>query len=163
MKRKLKKRSPSQKQKKATDDWCSRYIRIRDSIACGGNGEWGKCYTCGKIVLLPRADSGHFKSRGMGGSSGIYFDERAIHLQCKRCNGFEQGRPTEYKEHLIEDQERLHKQDYNELTGEELIDVLELKHRVNSYDLMELTGLELYFKNRVLAWCDEYKIVKWWE
>jgi len=155
--------SAYQKQKKSTDKWCSRYVRIRDSIACGGRGEWGRCYTCGKVVLIKRADSGHFKSRRSGGSSGIYFDERAIHLQCKHCNAFEQGSPTEYREHLVSDQDHLHALDHNELTGEELIAELEFRHKVGSYNLMALAGLELYFKNRVIAWCSEYNIVKWWK
>ena len=138
-------------QKKKTDNWCSRYIRIRDSIAAGGKGEWGRCYTCGKIVLVPQAHSGHYKSRGTGGSSGIYFDERGIRLQCPQCNAFRQGCPTEYREHLIQD------------FGEAVVDELELKHKIGRYTLMDLTGLEIYFRDQVKAWCKEYGIMKWWE
>jgi hypothetical protein len=152
-KKKKRKRAKSayEVQKKNTDNWCSRYIRIRDSIGVGGKGEWGKCYTCGKVVLVPQAQSGHFKSRGFGGSSGTYFDERGIHLQCRPCNAFEQGRPEEYEEHLIKDY------------GEQVVAELKLKHKVGSYTLMDLAGLEIYFKNRVLAWCESYGIRKWWE
>ncbi len=46
-------------------------------------------------------DAGHFISRGKGGVSGVYFDERNVNLQCKRCNAFEQGAYAEYREYII--------------------------------------------------------------
>jgi hypothetical protein len=46
-------------------------------------------------------DAGHYISRAAGGLSGIYFDERNINLQCKRCNGFKQGAAQEYREYII--------------------------------------------------------------
>jgi hypothetical protein len=157
-KRKRKKRTPYQKQKKHTDDWCSRYIRIRDAIEYhklyvphGEPIQFGQCYTCRKVIQIKKNHSGHFKSRGLGGSSGIYFDERAIHLQCVQCNAFGQGKPDEYEEHLIEDY------------GKKVVEELKIKHKANSYDMNELIGLELYFSKQVLKWCDEYSIVKWWE
>src|SRR4030042_5187071 len=125
--RKIKHRTPYQKQKKITDTWCSRYIRIRDS-----NADYGHCYTCGAMVPIKYAQSGHFKSRGIGGNSGIYFDERAIHLQCKQCNAFEQGKPEEYEDHLIFDY------------GPEVVTELKLKHKTNRYTLMDLVGLEMF-------------------
>jgi hypothetical protein len=45
-------------------------------------------------------DAGHYKGRGIGGGSGTYFDERNIHLQCKRCNGFHNGRMEEHAEYI---------------------------------------------------------------
>uniref|UniRef100_A0A6M3KLV7 Putative lambda recombination protein n=1 Tax=viral metagenome TaxID=1070528 RepID=A0A6M3KLV7_9ZZZZ len=149
VKRKLKKRTSYQKQKKKTDDWCSRYIRIRDAVKFSCS-EYGQCYTCGKIVHVKKANSGHFKSRGIGGGSGIYFDERAIHLQCIQCNGFCGGKPEEYEEHLIRDY------------GREVVEELKRKHKINKYTLMDLFGLELYFKLEVEQMCMKYNIKKWW-
>ena len=46
-------------------------------------------------------DAGHFISRGAGGVSGVYFDERNIHAQSKDCNAFKQGAAQEYREFII--------------------------------------------------------------
>lgn len=111
----------------------------------------GRCYTCGRVVdVIHKGDSGHFKSRGSGGSSGLYFDERAIQLQCKACNGFEGGRPAEYRKALVNDY------------GEEVVQELELKHRVNTYTLRDIIGLGLYFRDRVQEMCETYNIYPWW-
>ena len=164
MKRKVIKRNSYQKQKKSTDQWCSRYIRLRDSIEFYKTrgktttpGEWVECYTCGKLIETKYAQSGHWKSRGLGGHSGIYFDVRAIHTQCVQCNGFKQGAPDEYKAHLLEDFNKAN------LDGQKVLDELEIKHKVGSYTLMELVGLVLFFRTEVEAMLEEYKIEKWWK
>ena len=128
--RKEHKKTVRQKLKKEVWKWCSLYIRQRDSV----NGEWGYCCTCGKIVQIKYGDAGHFIGRGLGGSSGVYFDERNIHLQCKTCNAFEQGAYTEYRKFMLDKY------------GQEVIDELELKHRTHNYTLMDLEGLLLYYK-----------------
>lgn len=164
MKRRIIKRNPYQKQKKKTNDWCARYVRLRDSIAFykgrGSTtqpGEWVECYTCGKLIETKASQSGHWKSRGIGGNSGIYFDERAIHAQCVQCNGFAQGEPAEFKAHLLDDFLRAG------LNGQEVLDELEIKHKVGRYSLMDLVGLEMFFKAEVEAMLTEYNIVKWWK
>lgn len=93
-------------------EWCSKYIRLRDAIKyCKRHsidlGQFvrpediiGQCCTCGAVKSWIRMDAGHFKGRGIGGSSGAYFDERNIHLQCKQCNGFKQGAYPEYEEFI---------------------------------------------------------------
>lgn len=116
-----------QKLKKETWKWCSKYIRLRDMP----NG-WGYCCSCGKGTV--KGDAGHFIGRGLGGSSGIYFDERNIHLQCKPCNAFKQGAPVEYRKFMLK------------RYGQNVIDELELKHRIHNYTLMELEGLKLFYK-----------------
>ncbi len=119
---------PSPKKKASTA--CSRYIRLRDALKyCRERGVElsqfnrpediiGSCVTCGAVKSWIRMDNGHFKGRGIGGASGVYFDERNQHLQCKRCNGFEGGRPDEYREFIIEEY------------GQEVLDELNLKHRI---------------------------------
>lgn len=122
-------KTPYEKLKKEVNKWCSKYIRLRDSV----NGEWGYCCDCGKVVLIKYADAGHYIGRGSGGSSGVYFDERNIHLQAKQCNLSNQNRDG-YRKFMLE------------TYGQEVIDELELKHRTHNYTLMELQGLLLYYK-----------------
>lgn len=158
MKCRVIKRNPYQKQKKETDTWCSRFIRLRDSIAFYKGrgrttmpGEWVECYTCGRLIETKHSQAGHWKSRGIGGQSGIYFDIRAIRTQCPQCNAFKQGSPKEYTERMVED------------WGQKVLDELEIKHKVGSYSLMELVGLEMYFKTEVEEMLEEYHIQKWWK
>lgn len=79
--------------KKEAWDWCSKYIRLRDAIEYQKRFPevdlgWVDCCTCGRIIHIKKnADAGHFIDRGSGGASGVYFDERNIHTQCKLCNG----------------------------------------------------------------------------
>jgi len=98
--------------KKAWDE-CSRYCRLRDALDyCKlmriDTSQFNriedypvKCCTCHKIKAWIYMQSGHFISRGIGGSSGVYFDERNINTQCPRCNAFRQGRPEVYYEFML--------------------------------------------------------------
>ncbi len=129
----------------------SRYIRLRDAIDYCKEHKIslhqfvrpediiGECCTCGVVKSWIRMDAGHFKSRGMGGSSGVYFDERNVNLQCKVCNGFQGGAPTEYREFMLEKY------------GEEVIAELELKHKLPiSFRDLAMIAMEKYYK-------EEYK------
>lgn len=129
----------------------SRYIRLRDALEyCQEHGIdtgqfarpediLGMCCTCGTVKAWLRMDTGHFKGRGMGGGSGTYFDERNVHLQCKRCNGFEGGRVQDYEKFIIEKY------------GQGVLDELNIKHRVpGRMGTMEFQILEQYYK-------DEYR------
>ena len=64
---------------------CSKYIRLRDSIAWNKANYQDitgiqpklllcKCVTCSTIKIWPRMDAGHFLPRGSRGQSGVYFD-----------------------------------------------------------------------------------------
>ena len=91
----------------------SRFVRLRDAIEYCRRHDIdmtqfsrpediiGECVTCGAVKSWIRMDAGHYKSRGLGGGSGVYFDQRNVFLQCKRCNAFEGGRPQKMKEHII--------------------------------------------------------------
>jgi len=71
----------------------SEYIRLRDSDGQG----IGKCFTCNFRSDWRRQDAGH----GIGRQhKAVKFDERNVHLQCKRCNGFEGGQQAIYKEEV---------------------------------------------------------------
>lgn len=91
--------------------WCSHYIRLRDAI------EWNhqfpeditgvdpkilkvKCCTCPTIKSWIQMEAGHWIARSSGGQSGVYYDERNIHTQCRICNNYHGGKPAEYNEFM---------------------------------------------------------------
>ncbi len=111
--------------------WCSKYIRLRDALEyCQKTGidpnEYRYriedmpigCCTCGRVRSFRQIDAGHFISRGSGGGSGVYFDERNIHAQCKSCNAFHQGKTLEYNDFM------------QEKYGLEVIDELRIKDKL---------------------------------
>lgn len=59
----------------------SEYIRKRDFVKYGG-----KCVSCEKILeRWQDGDPGHYLSVARGNFETL-FDEKNVHLQCKRCN-----------------------------------------------------------------------------
>jgi len=90
-------------------------------------------------------DAGHFISKGKGGHSGVYFDERNIHLQCKQCNLCGEAVKDAYEEFMLLKY------------GQDVIDKLRFLHKNNSYK-GKLIGLELYYKGEYLAMCAEYRV-----
>ena len=125
-------KTPRQKLKNRVWYWCAKYIKLRDAVS--RKEGWGYCVSCNKIVQIKYADAGHFIGRGLGGSSGVYFDERNIRLQCKQCNAFKQGNYTEYRKFMLDKY------------GQEVIDELERLHKTRNYSLMDLEGLKLFYK-----------------
>ena len=125
--------------KKIAWEWCSKYIRLRDAIEyhrLHPDAPFGyvKCCTCSRIVIYNKnCDAGHFIPKSRGGLSGVYFDERNIHAQCKDCNGFHQGRQAEYKEFMLEKY------------GQRVVDELEFLDRNNSYRY-RIIGIGLLYK-----------------
>ena len=115
------------KTKKDAWKWCSRYIRLRDSIEyCKQRGislDSGivQCCTCDTVKQWKYVDAGHFIGRGLGGGSGVYFDERNIHAQCKRCNAFEQGNAQVYELFI-----------FNKYS-QDVVEELRIKHHTNNY------------------------------
>ncbi len=82
-------------------------------------------------------DAGHFISRGSGGVSGVYFDERNINLQCKRCNGFEQGNAQEYREYIVK------------TYGTATLDELRIKHYIlPDMKNLAMRAMEQYYKDK---------------
>ena len=144
------------KQKAETWKWCSKYIRLRDALDyCKRMGIDVKqftrvedlpvkCCTCREIKSWIRMDAGHFISRGQGGSSGVYFDERNINAQCKTCNAFKQGAGSAYHEFMLDR--------YNQGT----IDQLHWFDKNQTYKY-KLEGLEIYFKQEYKKMVAEIK------
>ena len=127
----------------------SRFIRFRDALDyCREHGIYmeqftrpedviGQCCTCGAVKSWIRMDAGHWQGRGMGGGSGVYFDERNVDLQCKPCNGFEGGRSKEHEAYLLKKY------------SQEVIDELELKHRIpRDNGVLAMQAMEIYYKGR---------------
>ncbi len=119
--------------KKKASEWMSRYCRLRDGIEyCRKYGvdvtQFNrpedlivKCCTCGAVKSWIYMDGGHFIGRSIGGSSGVYFDERNNHAQCGQCNAFKQGSPKEYEEFML--------LKYSQA----VVDELRLKDKTNNY------------------------------
>lgn len=75
--------------------WFSMFIRLRDSDANG----ICSCFTCGRVGHWKTMDCGH----GIGRQhKATKFNEKNNHAQCKRCNGFEEGRKDVYSKRVDE-------------------------------------------------------------
>ena len=106
--------------------YLSQYILLRDAIAQWKRGnshqgyEFVLCCTCGKMMsrFNKNSHAGHFRGKGMGGGSGVYFDERNVHAQCHNCNKWEQGNTVEYYSFMVEKY------------GQEVIDDIRRKHHL---------------------------------
>lgn len=73
------------------DDIFSIYIRIRDAKAFTG---MGVCFTCRRPVHWTMGDCGH----GVGRQhKATKYHEQNNHLQCRKCNRFEEGRKDLYE------------------------------------------------------------------
>ena len=133
--------------KKKAWDWCSKYIRLRDALENGSSADakYCSCCTCGKVNLRSEMDAGHFISRGMGGSSGVYFDERNIHAQCKPCNAWKQGAPHEYEQFMLDKY------------GQDVIDELHWLHKNGSYK-GKLPAIAEMYKQIYLSLCAQHHI-----
>ena len=87
------------------NNWFSKYIRLRDSIA------WQKknrvdivgiqpenltvcCCSCPRIGIWTNFDAGHWLGRGS--NSGVYFNEKNAHAQCTNCNRTRNGNMGQY-------------------------------------------------------------------
>lgn len=77
------------------DRWFSRFIRLRDADENG----ICTCITCGIKRHWKQIDSGHWIKRQ---HQATRFNEYNCHAQCKRCNGFEQGRDSEFEKYIIQ-------------------------------------------------------------
>lgn len=79
---------------KKLDTLFSLYIRKRYATPDG----MVRCVTCGKYDHWKETDAGHYISRSY---LSTRFDERNVHVQCKSCNRFHEGRKDEYTLFLL--------------------------------------------------------------
>lgn len=141
MARTAKRKSNRQRIKDETWKWMSKYVRLRDCVEYtkkhpSADNEYAPCCTCGEIKHWKRADAGHFIGRGIGGSSGVYFDERNVNFQCKRCNGFLGGNQIEYEKFMIRKY------------GKDVVDHLKILHKAKIYTFAEILFLGIYYKQK---------------
>ena len=109
------------------------YIRMRDCLRTRGILTDGNCISCGVLKPIKQCDAGHFISRWYGST---LFDERNVHLQCKRCNNM--GEKLKYRRAIISL--------YGEGIDVELEDkAIEEKH----FTVDELEGKKKYYKQKI--------------
>ena len=138
---------------------CSRYCRLRDAIAyCKEHGIDTasfsrvedlpvKCCTCNIVKAWLYMDAGHFISRGAGGVSGVYFDERNIHAQSKDCNAFKQGAAQEYGEFI------------GKKYGKDMVAILWKKHYIlPDMKNLAMVATEVYYKEKYQELVEELAI-----
>ena len=132
--------------KKEAWEWCSKYIRLRDSIAYQEKYPdvpfgYVKCCTCPRIVIYNKnCDAGHYIDRGSFGASGVYYDERNIHAQCKNCNGgFRAGKNIRHEVDMAYEKFMLEKY------GQDVIDKLHWLDQNQSYR-GKIIGIGLMYK-----------------
>lgn len=135
---------------KEANNWMTLYIRLRDAIEY--NHQFPEdiigvdpkilvaaCVTCGVIKPWKLMDCGHCFSRGSGGRSGVYFDERNLGIQCRTCNRFHQGRQLEFVEHIIKKY------------GQKVLDELRRKDKLTrKRGQTELMAIALHYKDLYL-------------
>ena len=126
------------------DEWFSRFIRLRDSDDDG----FGRCCTCGTIKQVKYMDCGHFIPRQ---HMSTRFNEMNCNLQCKYCNGFEEGKKAHYKDFLMV---RYGENQYNLL--------LYKAQNFMKMGSVELTAIEKHYKAETERLLVEKGIKKWW-
>jgi hypothetical protein len=71
----------------------SKFIRLRDADENG----YCKCFTCGLVRKWSQMDAGHGIPRQHWGTR---YSEINVQVQCKKCNGFNQGMQAAFKDNI---------------------------------------------------------------
>ena len=115
----------------------SKYIRLRDCLLTTNTTYEGLCISCGVKKNYENADAGHFISRT---DKALAYDERNIHFQCKRCNGYLKGNFASYYNGL--------KVRYGDGFANLLLDI-HSKSTVNQWKHYELEALIETYKRKL--------------
>lgn len=93
------------------------------------------CFTCGRVAHWKKMDCGH----GIGRQhKATKFNEKNNHAQCKRCNGFEEGRKDVYSRRV------------DELYGEGTWNTLLIQSKMTTKrSQVEIDWLTEYYKDKV--------------
>ena len=83
-----KKKSPRQRAMDRSDEWFSKYIRLKYSFESCGEFVC-RCYTCGSLHGIKSIDCGHYVNREQ---KTVRFDENNARPQCVFCNQHRSGR-----------------------------------------------------------------------
>lgn len=120
---------------------CAKYIKLLSTLEDfekTKNTHWVICRTCGAWLVSnsKNAQAGHYIGRGVGGRSGVYFDERNIAIQCYQCNHHRQGNTQAFREYLLDKY------------GDKVLDELRIKDKIHHYTEQEIIGLTLLYKEK---------------
>jgi hypothetical protein len=126
------------------DQWFSRFIRLRDADENG----FGRCCTCGTIKQVKYMDCGHFIGRQ---HMATRFNEMNAHVQCKKCNGFEEGKKVQYKDFIVQ---RYGENQYNLL--------LHNARNFKKFAEHELTAIEKNYEAETERLLIEKGLEGWW-
>lgn len=125
------------------DKYFSLFIRLRDADENG----CAKCCTCGAYKPIKEMDCGHFIKRQ---HMATRFSELNCHTQCKRCNGFEQGRDSDFERYL------------NDKIGLDKVNNLKLQARmtrkISNFELEQITK---YYKTEAEKLAQEKNLKLW--
>ena len=105
----------------------NKYVRLRDA----GKGCVSCESDCGSTSPGGSGDAGHFRSRGS--APHLRFDERNVHLQCKRCNRYLSGNVANYRIGLIE------------RIGQSALDELEADQTSRNYTIDDLKNIKAIY------------------
>ncbi len=161
MARKFKRKKKPKTPKSIAWDWMSRWVRLTAVIetcdkfpSLSPKDLIAQCCTCGKLASVRKKggiQAGHWQPRGSGGGSGTYFHECNVGPQCGQCNGFEGGKPEEFKAYLIKRHNKI------------IVQELESMHKLPSrWGSREYPGLTLYYREKVEQILKETGARKWW-
>lgn len=96
------------------------FQRMRVLEECDANG-YGFCITCQTRLHSSNLDGGHFIGKGMGGAFlSVRYEKNNVWPQCKKCNRFESGNHSIFRDNLIkivgrEELERLEQKKYEKI------------------------------------------------
>lgn len=126
------------------DKWFSRFIRLRDADENG----IGRCCTCGTRKEVKQMDCGHYVGRQY---KTTRFSENNCHIQCKHCNGFNEGRKVEFRKFLVEKY------------GADVVMSLETAiYRTIKMGAVELKFIAEHYKAQTEIMLKEKGLMKWW-
>lgn len=107
----------------------ARYIKVRDADTNG----YVKCCTCKVQMHWRESQAGHFVC---GRNNTVLFDDRIVHAQCARCNGFGGGEQYKYSLFMME----------KGYTREELEELNNLKFATKKFSREELNEMHKTYK-----------------
>lgn len=101
------------------------FIRTRDSQEYEGRSF--RCISCGRLLPIEKADCGHYINRQ---HMSLRFSELNCNAQCSKCNRFDEGNITGYRQGLIKK------------IGEDKVTLLEAQkyvtNRLSAFDLVAI-------------------------
>lgn len=109
------------------------FIRTRDSQQFEGRAF--RCISCNRILPIDQADTGHMINRQ---HMSLRFSELNCNAQCRKCNRFDEGNYTGYRQGLIKK------------IGEKKVILLEaLKYETNKLSAFDLEAIARHYKKEV--------------